>query len=291
MSSIEAMTIQTLRHRFEQPEHAVAIAGPLLAQLGVVTSLQDNPNQFILEVQMTDPRYVDNKGNKRAISRQDVQNRAHTMTPDELVGEVLSVADYLGVRHAAYPFDMSGLESDAVLVTGGVLTALEDRADFAVGSVQNKPIYIVGGNRLLSDPELARIEEKYAKNPKDYKTEADAANLVAEEVREKTGEEVLPFSPRTIKPDNYETIREFLLRHPDISRLAVITTALYVPFTSYDGLSVAKELGIKTSDVSVYAGESKPEAVAKRTVDTYRSEVMKTLVSAARAYQAKQRRS
>lgn len=274
------------------PLKVLEIGQGLMTEFGVTADYATEPEQYIREVRMTDPRYINSKGEARNISRQDVNTKAHTMTDDVLTSGVMFTADRLGILTPSYPFDEFATEVDRVVITGGLVGSLRDRTEFAINSIESPdmPIVIVGGNRPTQKAEADKLEEE-GKNPFAYPTEQELAAFVAEELSEKYPEQnIINYSIRTSNPQNIDTIRETFLSNPKIGKLALITTALYVPFTTMDAQAVVAELG-GSVQARVYAGESNPTAVKSRKVDTYRSEVARTLIGAARWHIAQTQRT
>lgn len=283
------MNLEYFRELQTEPIEVAEIAQPLMSELGVDITMAEDPEQYIEQVRMTDPRYVNSKGEKRSISRQDVQTKAHLMTDDLLVSSVMNTADALGITVKKYPFDEFSKSVDAILVTSGVASTIEERTFFATEDIGEAPIFVVGGNRKTNQSDRVYLEA-HDLDPDLYETEADLANLVVEKYRRYSSAVINSFKPRTVNPDNLDVIREFVLRNPEIGKLAIVTTALYVPFTSADKGTVVAEFG-GNLEARVYAGESEPSKVSARTPDVYRSEIAKTLVSFARMHMAQQRRS
>lgn len=283
------MNLEYFRELQTEPLEVAEIAQPLMSELGVDITMAEDPEQYIEQVIKTDPRYRNSKGVERSISRQDVQNKAHLMTDDLLVSSVMNTADALGITVPKYPFDEFTKSVDAILVTSGVASAIEERTIFATEDIDEAPIFVVGGNRKSNQSDREYLEARDL-DPELYKTEADLANLVVEKYRRYSSADINSFKPRTINPDNLDVIREFVLRNPEIGKLAIVTTALYVPFTSADKGTVEAEFG-GNLEARVYAGESDPMKVRARTPDVYRSEIAKTLVSFARMHIAQKRRS
>lgn len=261
------------------PLRMMEVAAPLLHELGLNADYTIDTESYIEEVRSLDPRYRDSRGNARAISRQDVTNRSHLMTDDMMVPAIMHTADNLGILVPAYPFDDFALTAEAVVVTGGTLNALRERTLFGV-TAQKEHTFVVGGSRPVTKAELAQLEAE-DKDPTAYKTEGDLAVLVAEEL------DCIPYIPITKNPDNLDVVREFALSRK-YGNIALVTTALYVPFTTSDKGVV--EAAVPGFAANVYAGPSNPDTVAKRTVDTYRSEIMRTLVGAARWHIENRRR-
>jgi hypothetical protein len=67
--------------------------------------------------------------------------------------------------------------------------------------------------------------------------------------------------------------------------MGTATTALYVPFKTHKTLAVTDRY--EGVDASLAGVGSRPEIVAKRTNDTYLSEVATTLMSAAQHHSAR----
>lgn len=264
----------------DRPEHLLQRGSNLVSMFGVTANYMNDGASYIEQVRSIDPRYRNSKGEERSISRQDVATKAHTMTDDLLVGHVMSTAEDLGILTPAYPFDTFAKSAEVVLVTGGVLNALRSRTIFAKNA--GIPVVkLVGSDRAVQAGELKQLESE-GKDPSTFKTELDLANLVAEE------QNIDVFAPRTTSPDNLDVIKEFVLTNL-IENIAVVTTPLYVPFATTD---IGTVLSAFKGEVKaqVYAGESDPQIVAKRTVDVYRSEIARTLVGAQRWYAENKRR-
>src|SRR4051812_45898447 len=99
-----AVSVETLRNEvFDDPLHMLGEAEELLEMLGVETDPSEDPEQFLVDLHHNDPRYVDRFGNRRAsvISRQDVTEKAHSITGDEEVSIIMLTADRLGIRGIA----------------------------------------------------------------------------------------------------------------------------------------------------------------------------------------------
>ena len=263
------------------PRELISVAAPLAFELGVDADYDTEPSLYIEQVRAIDPRYRNTKGEQRSISRQDVAERAHLMTDDLLAPAVMTTAEAMGITTPAYPFDEFSKTVNAVLVTGGVLSAMRERVDFAKTS-GIRMIDLVGSDRPVQKAELEQLEQE-GHNPTDFKSEYELSALVAAQL------EVGMFAPNTINPDNLDVIREYVLGHKAIGRLAVVTTALYVPFTKTDSGVVAAALREPVT-IDVYAAESDPTKVAARKVDVYRSEIARTLVGAVRWHAENKRR-
>ncbi len=283
------MSLDRLRAIHANPLQAERIAQPFTFETGVEASMARDPNAYIDQVRMIDPRYASSTGEKRNISRQQAQT-GHLAMSELLIPALMNTCDELGITEPEYPFEHNAefdIELDAILVTGGALTAYDDRISFAYEGPE-VDTFIVGGTRPLEVSEIeALVAEGFKRD--DFKTESDIATLRAEQQWASSLRDILPFIPRTFNPDNRDVIREFILRLPAIKRIGVVTTALYVPFTSYDAGAVSAEFD-GAVDLSVYAGASDPAKVAKRNQNTYRSELARTLVGAARMYQEQERR-
>ena len=282
------MSLEKYRELHSQPLAVAEIAQPLMSELGVSVTMDQDTELYMEQVRKTDPRYADSKGEERSISRQDVQTKAHSMTDDLLISSLMNTADSLGLTAKKYLFDEFAQSADAVLVTSGVARAIDERTMFAVKHAEGKPVFVVGGSRKtnISDKEYLEARDL---DPDYYESESDIAKLVADKYRRFSHNEINTFEPRTRKPDNLDVIREFVLRNPAVGRLAIVTTALYVPFTSGDIGAVDAEFGADI-EARAYADESMPSKVRARKPDVYRSEVAKTLVSFARMHKAQSRR-
>jgi len=283
MSDIPNMREATYmrQHILGDPRELIRVATPLAFELGVDADYDAEPSLYIEQVRAIDPRYRNTKGEQRSISRQDVAERAHLMTDDLLAPAVMTTAEAMGITTPAYPFDEFSKTVGAALVTGGVLSALRERVTFAKTS-GIKIIELVGSDRPVQKAELEQLEQE-GHNPADFKTEYDLSVLVATQLG------VGMFAPNTINPDNLDVIREYVLGHKAIGRLAVVTTALYVSFTTADA-GVVAAASREPVNISVYAAESDPTKVAARKVDVYRSEIARTLVGAARWHAENKRR-
>ena len=272
---------------FLNPLQAEQISRPLIHELGVEVHMSDDPDLFIQQVKRVDPRYVDSRGEPRNISRYDVTNKAHLMTSGALAVAVFVTAEQLGMQEESYPFDEFAEDADAVLVTGGQFGAYETRTNFAANGPAAR-IFVAGGGRELAKPDFDAMAKRGIP-ANELKLESDAAKLFASDLRQR-GIKSEAFIPSASKPDNFIMLHEFALLHPEVKKLAVVTTGHYVTFTSYDIGAVRAILG-NLFNARAYAGISDPEAVKKRTPDTYRTEIAKTLASGARMYKEQTRRS
>ena len=276
-------SIERLRQIHANPIEIENIAFPFTHEMGVEARLVDDPQAYIDQVRMIDPRYASSTGDKRNLSRQQAQS-GHLAMDELLIPALMNICDALGITEPEYPLNPD-VELDAIIVTGGVLTAYYDRVDFALTG-PNVEIFVAGGSRPISEAEEKVLELKGIK-PNSYFYESDLAKIICEEktTKEKT---LKPFVSRTVDPDNRDVIREFALTHPGVKKLGVITTALYVPFTATDGGAVEAEL--ENIRATAFAGASAPEKVALRNQNTYRSELARTLAGAARMHQEQLRR-
>ena len=263
---------------FKNPLEAYEAARALTETFGVEASMADNPALYREQIRPLNPRYRDSRGDSRNISRQQLQDRAHPVTNELYANAVMGVCERLGLLETTHPFDeFAECCVDAIVVTGGVYSALKQRTAFAMTDKERTPIYIIGGSRIADQNEIDALEEDGLRRDT-HVQESDLARAVVSSYYD-SDRHIYVFEPRHTRPDNLIALREFAITHPRIQAIAAVTTALYVPFTSYDGEVVRQEYG---TEIQVYAGESTPEAVAKRTLNIYQSEMVKTLDSAAR---------
>ena len=290
------MNIETARELHVNPLEVLELAQQLMTKLGVEASPQTDPNGYIEQLSKIDPRsqlQEEAQANdqdleeqqKEKMSRQAMQARVQGGAPIKLASLVMSTADDLGLTIEKYPFDDFAQGVDAILVTSGAASAIKDRTDFAVDEGPDVPIYISGGPRSSTKYDAPFLISE-GQDPEDFNTQADIATFVAERHDD---ERVQASISRIEVADNYDVIREFATKHPEIASFALATTGLYVPsVTAIKGSIISEFRG--SIEARVYADSSDPAKVAARSPEIYLSEVIKTAVDNVRHKQALIRR-
>jgi len=272
------------------PEAMLAAVDPLLDLMEIDADPIDEPMLFMHQIQMNDPRHTSSRGEKRELTRQQVTS-GHSFTDEALIQPIYDAADALGIRGIdEYPYDQAARDAGVIAVTGGRYNAMKDRVDHAnAGRTVWTPaakLYVVGSDASLDPTDIEQIRTEVP--TLDPKIETDAAFAI--QLQKKLPYTHL-FVPRAHKADNRDVLREVALSvGEEVTRILVETTAIYVPFTTADAGAVAEELS-QPGLFAVYGAPSNPEAVAKRQINTYRSEVMRTIIGAARWNLEKRRRA
>src|SRR6056297_305401 len=151
-------SIEILRALHSDPIDFSAAVGPYLNELGVVASVTEEPDRYIAQTKEINPRYLDEIGNplERSISRQELGERPDTPTLDP---DLERYCRLIGVIGAEYGLDGRHELSDATLVTGGVMSAIEDRTRFALASDVDRPVFMSGSPRERNNAETTALEE------------------------------------------------------------------------------------------------------------------------------------
>lgn len=196
-------------------------------------------------------------------------------------------AEELGIKEREYGFT-NGEAYDLLVVAGGARDAMPDRATFAAqalagGHIAAKKTVVVGDPRGIPEKEQAYV----AGWAPGITTGYGMANATVQKLRTdypevfgENDEQLAALHLQTAKPDQRAAVNEVILREgiKRGGRIAVATSALYVPFKTHKSQAVGTPLGVAVDVVGV---ASRPEVVARRTTDTYFSEVTQTLMSAA----------
>ncbi len=272
-------SIEILRNLHADPVDYAAALGPYVYKLGVDADIQREPNQYLEQVRAIDPRFLDESGLPRvnSLSRQELAARDGE---NSQIDPILAWhARLVGVMDGNYRFDDMHSQADAVLVTGGVMSAIRDRTQFAMGSDVDVPIYVSGSPRKHNDTEAEQLRA-LGLTPEDHPTESELAQLVLTTLQAESGsDERLRLFPANAK-FNAAMIQKFLEEHPALRKLSVITTDHYVPFTAMDAGRAITELG-RGAEARVYADLPDPEKQKARTNKIYLTEITRSLRGAA----------
>jgi hypothetical protein len=243
----------------------------------------ESPQAYAEAMHRINPRTA--KGLVRYQLEEDTQQY-----PVETEAMIMETVENLGILQPEYPFPDEA-DYEAVLVCGGARNAIPDRGRYAVegykSGMNTRSILVAGAvYRHLKDDEKAAVAEWAPQ----AETERDLADYTREILVNENRDLFNGLSRRVLKSmgiyaaeaDQRDVITEVILGEEGLGgvpdKLAVVTTALYVPFKTHDSLSVAKRY-----DVTVYlvGVPSRPEIVASRTPKTYISEIARTLKAAA----------
>lgn len=256
-------------------------AGELFAQrYGVTFSPEAAPGAYAEAMFVLNPRTASDALRFELEGRKIIWPAAD----EELVH---TTSDKLGIKEPEYSFPQ-GAEYDAVLVAGGARNAVPDRAEFVAqallsGHIRTNRVLVPGDGRLISDKER-ETTDTWAPGLRDAYGMAEAAvdklRNDHPELFSEGGIDLRAIHMQTERPDTRAVIHETLLREGIRrgGRLALATTALYVPFKVHMGQATARPLGV---EVDVAGVGSRQAVVEARTTDTYFSEVTQTLMSAA----------
>jgi hypothetical protein len=239
-----------------------------------------NPSESPLTYE--EAMYKLNPRTAKGLLRYQLEDVQTDWSPED-VSLITSTSDSLGINQEQYDFT-PGAEYDSVLIAGGARNAMLDRGEFAAQALANgvisaKRVAIIADPRVLPEAERKAIEDWAPGAETGYHmAEATARKMLADHPELDRKLDILYL--QSLKPDQRAAVNEAILREGVKAggRIAVATTALYVPFKTHKSLAVARPLGVGVDVVGV---ASRPEVVARRTPDTYFSEITQTLTSAA----------
>lgn len=276
MSAPEQPTVQQL----QDPGFAFEVGQPFAERFGVHFDPMDQPLAYDEAMLGVNPRTA------KQMLRYELEKATTEWSPEdeELIH---GTAEGLGVKTPEYPF-APGAEYDLLIVAGGARDAMPDRAEYAAraqesGLIAVKKTVVIGDPRELPEGERNHVAP-WAPNIKQgfgmatatvAKLRRDHPELYGEQ-----NDKLDVLHLQTAKPDQRAAVHEAILREGIRAggRIAVVTSALYVPFKTHKSLAVARQLGVQ---VDVAGVPSRQDVVARRTTDTYLSENAQTLMSAA----------
>ena len=295
--------LEVVREFHGQPKDVIVCAEDIFDWLGgsrefVQFMVHDNPGPLLQYVtNEMDPRYNrDGTGERVRLERFDVQAEDTGWMDDERK-MFLEVAEAMGLTIPEYPFDQE-FPIDTLLVTGGAAHEMHRRVRWTQQHGPNSArLWLAGCRRPLRANEVDYINDLKHGTSGMYRTgqatEADAAFAIAmheASLRDYVGRNIKTLSLLAERPDNLDAIRQAIYLGGSLLKgLGVVTTQLYVPFTSADAHTASLEFGGRV-DIGVYAGPSTQEKIDARSTRVWFSEIMKTIASNLRHYKEQQRR-
>jgi hypothetical protein len=269
------------------PTYAFETGSVFVHSLGIEFDPVDQPDAYAEALRKDDPRTAEN------LIRYQLEKSTQKLSPEAqavLDDTVLA----LGMLEPVYPLPPEGRYGTMVVI-GGARDALLDRSMFAANSIVQG---VATNNLLLAGDPGRRLNDEEKDVTRQWapiaQTEYDLARAATQRIRDEYpkvfggmhGVSLAAFKLHTIKPDQRDVINEVILRAEalaaatisDVGKLAVVTTAIYVPFKTHDTLSATKRHGIA---VDIAGVASRPEVIARRTPATYVTDTLRTLVAAA----------
>lgn len=270
------------------PAYAFEAGQAFAERLGVYYDPLEQPQAYDEAMLAANPRTA------KQMLRYELE-RSTTEWSAEDVALIDRTAVDLGIKTEEYPFT-PGAEYDLVIVAGGARNAMPDRAEYLAqaqksGLIAVKRVVVIGDPRDIPEGEQRFVATWAPGIKKGFDMATATVAKMRRDHAELYGEQddrLDVLTLQTAKPDQRSAVTEAILREGvhATGRIAVVTTALYVPFKTHKSLAAARPLGVH---VDVIGAPSRPEVIAARTVDTYFSENAQTLMSAAQHLAATRR--
>jgi hypothetical protein len=266
--------------QLQDPAYAFEVGAPFAARFGVNVDPMAQPQAYDENMYALNPRTA-----KQSLRFElEGAGTAWTEEDEELVH---ATAEGLGTKEPEYSFP-EGAEYDVLLIAGGARNAVPDRAEFAAqalasGLIRAKKVLVAGDGRRIGDKER-QATDTWAPG---LQTAFDMADAATDKLRRDHpglfgdgGIELEAFHLQTERPDQRAAVNELILREGVRrgGRLAVVTTALYVPFKTHKTLAISEQLGV---EADVVGTPSRQAVIDARTTDTYFENSAQTLMSAA----------
>lgn len=276
MSAPEQPTTEQL----QDPAYAFEQGQAFAERFGVTANPMEQPQAYDEAMLAVNPRTA------KQLLRYQLEEATTEWSPED-AALIDGTAVNLGVKTDEYPF-APGTEYDLAIVAGGARDAMPDRGEYLAqaqesGLIAVKKVVVVGDPRNLPEAERKHVEPWAPGIQQGYGMATATVAKMRRDHPELYGEQndkldVLHL--QTAMPDQRAAVNEAILREGIRAggRIAVVTSALYVPFKTHKSLAVARPLGVA---VDVAGAPSRPAVVARRTPDTYFSENAQTLMSAA----------
>jgi hypothetical protein len=273
------------REQLDDPAYAFNVGNELARAIGVINEPLERPNAYAEEMDGINPRSLRDGG----LVRYQLEEQTEDYSADR-VTQVHATAGSLGIKEVEYPF-VPNESYDVILVMEGARNATLDRGEFVADALRSgvhaRKVLVVGSGR-----NFGRAERDAASDwAPDAKTGFDVADAAVRRLREEHEDlfggrrnkiTLEAFQLAKVGAETRDVVTEVILRSEGLNaqkgKLALATTALYVPFKNHKALAIAKPLGI---DVDVFGTASRQSIIDKRTTATYLAEVATTLSAAA----------
>ncbi|HSX16689.1 MAG TPA: hypothetical protein VLH86_01150 [Patescibacteria group bacterium] len=268
--------------QLQDPDFTFQAGAPFAERFGVTADPLTQPLAYEEAMYALNPRTA------KGMLRLELEEATTEWTPED-EALIHQTSEDLGIKEPEYPFEL-GREYDLMIIAGGARNALIDRGLYGAKALESGLIEV---KKTVVIGEPRRIDEKRERPaigdwvPPHVTTAFGMATAAVDRMRAEYpdvyGESDAALSAlhlQSRKPDQRAAVNEAILREGVRAggRIAVVTTALYVPFKIHKSRAIGTPLGVEVDVVGV---PSRQSVIDARTPDTYFSEITQTQMSAA----------